>query len=448
MRDLQAYYSTLEVSETAEQTQIKESYRRLAKKFHPDGVGQSADPSKIRDLNEAYDVLGDPTKRAQYDRECLEPDANQSRTQRLDPLRCHVCGKIAAQPRYLVFWRVFSLIIVTSRSPIQGLFCAGCAKREAMRSTLITAFVGWWGVPWGPIWTIGNGFTNANGGQGDETKDEALIWYNALAFLQSGQVPLAFALAERLIEAKDVEIQQAASDLVAGCKAKGVISAGHLKDPWHEVRAQAPVRFGALLVVPAAVTLLIAASGTSNSVPNYAYSPATHSDSAPVGFDSSLATPSPDSSMVDAAPVPQCSHALRNGHIISGRRHLSSKGHTIEISNGSAGDAIVKIRDSYSNELYASYFVRQNETADLEGISDGTYNVQYALGHNLMANCKQFVLPESLGQFPDNVSLIAEHIDDYRGTGTMYQKLTYTLYSVPGGNVRPQSLSPSEFDAE
>jgi len=59
------HYSTLGISKTASQEEIKSAYRKLAKQYHPD-LGGDAD--KFKSINEAYDVLGDPSKRAEYDR--------------------------------------------------------------------------------------------------------------------------------------------------------------------------------------------------------------------------------------------------------------------------------------------------------------------------------------------------------------------------------------------
>lgn len=62
------YYRYLEVSPTATQSEIKRSYRRLARKYHPD-LNQVAVDQQIKQLNEAYQVLGDPQKRAAYDQQ-------------------------------------------------------------------------------------------------------------------------------------------------------------------------------------------------------------------------------------------------------------------------------------------------------------------------------------------------------------------------------------------
>ncbi|HEY0779585.1 MAG TPA: DnaJ domain-containing protein, partial [Gemmatirosa sp.] len=62
------YYAVLGVSPTAEQGDIKKQYRRLAKQHHPDA--NKNDPKaaeRFKEISEAYNVVGDPEKRKQYD---------------------------------------------------------------------------------------------------------------------------------------------------------------------------------------------------------------------------------------------------------------------------------------------------------------------------------------------------------------------------------------------
>ncbi|OGZ34252.1 MAG: molecular chaperone DnaJ [Candidatus Portnoybacteria bacterium RBG_13_41_18] len=58
------YYEILGVAKNASPDEIKRAYRKLAHEFHPDKGG---DAEKFKQINEAYQVLGDPQKRAQYD---------------------------------------------------------------------------------------------------------------------------------------------------------------------------------------------------------------------------------------------------------------------------------------------------------------------------------------------------------------------------------------------
>lgn len=62
------YYSTLGVEKTANDTDIKKAYRKLAQKYHPDkNPGDSSAEAKFKEVQEAYEVLSDKQKRGQYD---------------------------------------------------------------------------------------------------------------------------------------------------------------------------------------------------------------------------------------------------------------------------------------------------------------------------------------------------------------------------------------------
>ncbi|HHV45683.1 MAG TPA: molecular chaperone DnaJ [Tissierellia bacterium] len=62
------YYEILNVSRDASQDEIKASFRKLAKKYHPDlNPNDKEAEKKFKEINEAYEVLGDPEKRKRYD---------------------------------------------------------------------------------------------------------------------------------------------------------------------------------------------------------------------------------------------------------------------------------------------------------------------------------------------------------------------------------------------
>jgi len=62
------HYKVLGVDRKASADQIKKAYRRLAKQYHPDSTGgDKAKETRFKEISNAYDVLSDPKKRAQYD---------------------------------------------------------------------------------------------------------------------------------------------------------------------------------------------------------------------------------------------------------------------------------------------------------------------------------------------------------------------------------------------
>ncbi len=61
------YYEVLGLSKGASKDEIKKAYRRLAKKYHPDVSKEENAIEKFKEVQEAYEVLSDDQKRAQYD---------------------------------------------------------------------------------------------------------------------------------------------------------------------------------------------------------------------------------------------------------------------------------------------------------------------------------------------------------------------------------------------
>src|ERR671936_556505 len=69
MSTKRCYYETLEVDRNADESKLKAAFRKLAMKWHPDrNPGDATSEIKFKEINEAYEVLKDPDKRAAYDR--------------------------------------------------------------------------------------------------------------------------------------------------------------------------------------------------------------------------------------------------------------------------------------------------------------------------------------------------------------------------------------------
>ena len=68
------YYDTLGLKRDSSAEQIKKSYRKLAMQYHPDRNGGSPkSEERLKEINEAYQILGDEKKRVYYDMQYQRP---------------------------------------------------------------------------------------------------------------------------------------------------------------------------------------------------------------------------------------------------------------------------------------------------------------------------------------------------------------------------------------
>lgn len=92
MPDLPNLYAVLGVSRTANPTEIKSAYRRLARKYHPDLNSEPSAAARFAQINEAYHTLIDPERRKSYDR--------TGRTQASSVRQANVAAARAARRAY------------------------------------------------------------------------------------------------------------------------------------------------------------------------------------------------------------------------------------------------------------------------------------------------------------------------------------------------------------
>jgi hypothetical protein len=231
---LKNLYQVLQVDSAASQEVIEAAYRRLAKKYHPD---ISTDPNAMRlmqEINEAFRVLRDPEERERYDyilsnartaqtsqpgheqsnhgtqassaRSEPKQQRNQTYTSPGIPVYCQKCGISDGSLRLAVFPYVISIVLVTFRRAWSGIFCSHCSSQKMTIAKLLSFTFGWWGIPFGAVYTLGVLFKPSQGVVPPEANGPYL---RALAahFLEIGRVADAEqALAASLAYQYDQEV--------------------------------------------------------------------------------------------------------------------------------------------------------------------------------------------------------------------------------------------------
>jgi hypothetical protein len=202
-QDPQGHYAQLGVAHTASAAEIKQAFRRLALRLHPDRNTSATAEEAFKQLVQAYEELRDPVKRAAYDAQCVGLPAAavwDKLAKIFAPIVCSVCRRVPIQPEYVILYEVASVILTTIRTPIQGIYCHTCADKRLLRATVITWLFGWWSLPWGPWYTIHALVHNLLGGSRPADANARLLGYQARYFAAVGKMFLARSLATMALE--------------------------------------------------------------------------------------------------------------------------------------------------------------------------------------------------------------------------------------------------------
>jgi curved DNA-binding protein CbpA len=293
-KDPKGYYIALGIAEDASVDDIKAAFRAKAKRLHPDYNPSPIATKQFHRLHEAYETLSDPVRRATYDRGWRtfsnpsgsnpsgssssssnssgnnpsgnNPSGNnpsgakaespaaagetkaraepsppreepkprskteaQRPTASEQPVECQ-CGKITAQPRYIMFDMIWGRLNKVQRRTLAGVYCRSCADRAALKASLVTWLAGWWAWPEGPRESVKALLSNIRGGRKPPERNARLLMRQARAFRARGDAQLARACAEQALAfAATAGLRREVDSLLLSMSA---FQARSIKDRW------------------------------------------------------------------------------------------------------------------------------------------------------------------------------------------------------------------------
>lgn len=413
--------------------------------LHPDRNSSSNATKEFQLLTEAYNVLGDPSARALYDTITVETKSSHTaaKEEPPEPVVCSACGKVTAQPRYAIFYEIKSFIFVTTRTPIQGIFCSACAEKKALRATAVTWLLGWWGIPWGFIYSIHAILKNLFGGERPNNINARLAAHQAWVFAVLGKIDIARAIAlDALALARKIKPDKASAKLRQalgyevdheGARLSKEIEellaalgngdkAIRLKDSWSLFRRPFYVQGS---IATAAIAFL--------SVAIYTDKPSSPPRGPKPYIATPVSVPPPKPSYVRPTIAPNGEPWPVVADYVRGYPRIHANGlSTVTVDNSqNDSDVFVKLVSLDGPQAFPvrMFFIPAHGSFTLNRVTAGSYDIRYRdLGNGRLSRSEAFTL---------------EEIATY--DGTQYSNVTMTLYKVRHGNMQTYGLSESEF---
>jgi hypothetical protein len=479
-RDPLGYYDVLGILPNATAAEIKAAFRRKAMEYHPDRCKLPNATVLFQKINMAFSVLGSPVSRAEYDTEPVEAATasaakrDSARRPSSKPVRCSVCDKVSAQPGYAIFYRVTSFLMATRQEAVQGVYCKKCAEKACLKATAHTWALGWWGFPWGPIYTLSALFTNLVGGKRPAAVNARVLAHQAQYFADIKEFDLARAIANEALKLalklppdKDNEAAELRAFLDAFIAALPGTRPLRLPSHWEQIKRPLLAQFAAMVVLFGGALLINWSAQREHEEALASYNPNPTPDPQPVAGEqrNNLQVPpssSPASPACDlppgTAPLPQgfvldCHKSNRPtmsyvrssrapngspwpiaaGYVAGYPRKYMDGYSTISIDNSqNKSDVFVKIvAEPTEGKAFPirQLYIPAHGSFVARSVRAGSYDVRY---QNLDTGDKEgtssFTLTET--QEPGGVE---------------YSRYELTLYTVANGNMQMHSLRDDEF---
>ncbi|MDH1700617.1 J domain-containing protein [Comamonas terrigena] len=454
-KDPKGYYAILGISLSADASEIKAAYRRKAMELHPDRNPSPNATSQFQLLNEALAILSDPSSRAQYDTIAIETHdstASQAREEPPEPIVCSCCGKVSAQPRYAIFFSVKSFFLHSTRTAVQGIFCSACAEKKALVATATTWVLGWWGIPWGIIYSIQAIFNNMMGGTQPAHVNARLAAHQAWVFAALGKIDLAravaldaLALSKKVksdtgiakrkkslgydVPDEGVELQQQIHKLL---EILGGGGAGRLTDTWGLFRRPFYIQMALTIAIISVIFYLNTSQPThtrlQSSDPFVANRLPT---STPEPYVAAFKNPKP--SYVRPASAPNGEAWPIHASYIKGYPQTHKSGYSKITIDNSQNDSdifgkLVSL-DGQNALPVQTFYIPARGRFTLDDITAGSYDIRYRNLHSGHLSRSELFT-----------------VEEHRiGDSVRFSNMTMTLYKVRNGNMQTYGLPEDEF---
>lgn len=247
------YYEALGVSPEIDHEALRAAYRARMKEFHPDRNKAPEASARFQEVQQAYEVLGDPEVRARYDAWTRQPVTTPPPEEFFPVLTCEQCGLKTPHLRVVLIHWVWSALLFTRHGHTPKLLCPSCAHNQLAVASVKAGVLGWWGVPFGPLLTPVTLWKNLVAIQMPREVNVQALLHQTVAFAQRGEIDAAQASlshADRLV-GSDQNLWKKVKEVRAHLPVD--VREAEKQDPWRVTMPSLLLRGAAM--VPAVVVL-------------------------------------------------------------------------------------------------------------------------------------------------------------------------------------------------
>jgi len=481
--DFEGHYTTLGVQSNATLAVIKAVYRVRMMEVHPDRNQSPGSSEEAKRINRAYEVLGDESARAAYDRACRERaeasaesrqrsdgDATRSTSStqapakeqegsRFEPIRCSVCKATTVRPRFREFITVFSFLVSSHKSTRSGVFCGSCEKKAALKASAITMLFGWWSIH-GFFWTLDGLIKNVAAAWRHARQNALLACQQALYFFSIDKFDLAHAIAlDALDEVSRVKgpkgeqkrrrdlgyddggdlitkMREAMTSIVAETEKAGQTLELARKSPWRDPAfvVQASV-IGALVLVVTGSILVSVEQGRQREAER-ARAEQARLEREGIERAQAAAVVRQQAEELARLRLPLPGTGIFKSYGMSLATYRDEDLPRLSVVAPAGASYLIKLYRSNSMKPAFAVFVRAGESVEVR-VPFGTYSVRMASGQQWYGEAMRFGPTTAYSQIDQPL--------DFSVEGDQLKGHALTLERVRNGNLKPSTISPDAF---